>query len=179
MSKSPVRVCDRQTVPADVPLGLGWLLSVEPRSAGVILRLKHPREEPMAIQIQMSAHGPIVRTYAAALELETADEIVARCETFAIEARKEVRLSAATIVHRATETLHCEGGDVEIAATSRDVRVRANDDVKLRGERVLLNCDREPPMPSWVPQTSPAEVALPRQDAAADVGLSGDAEKRR
>ena len=50
--------------------------------------------------------------------------------------------------------------DVEIVLTARSggVAIRANDDVAVAGEQILLNCDRESPPPGWVP---PGHATVP------------------
>jgi hypothetical protein len=148
----------------DVSLGLGWTLGVAPRSLGAMLRLHHPGQAGMAIEIVLSARGPIVRASAATLEIESADEIVAKCNRFTVEARDAIVMSAREIEHHASERARLEAEEIAIEARSGDVRVRANDDVQLLGEQVLLNCERQPVLPTWLPLPSAAPATLPPQD---------------
>jgi hypothetical protein len=154
---------------ADVDLGLGWSVDVERRPLGVGLTLRHPHRAPMEIAIHITAEGPVIRATAVALEV-AAQDIVARCGRFAVEATDEVRLTGRAITQRAIETIRCEGAAVEVVAETGDIRLRANDDVQVLGERILLNCGREPPMPDWVPQ-GPSQGTLSRQDAAGDLAI--------
>jgi hypothetical protein len=144
--------------PPAVAMGLGWSAALEQRPRGAALRIQHPEQGVMTVEITITARGPVIRTTAAALEIEAADEIVARCERFTVEAR---------------ETVSLRGRSVEVEATGGDVRLRANDDVQVLGEQVLLNCEREEPLPSWLPQAPvpQIEVTVPRQDAGGDQGL--------
>jgi hypothetical protein len=133
--------CDDVDVPgAPVALGRGWLVSFHPSDRGARLRLRHPRQRPVDVEIVLGADGPVVRAAAAALEITATDEISARCRRFSVDAAGSFAVRAA---------------DVALTARSGGVAIRANDDVAVNGEQVLLNCDRDPPAPSWLP--SPGE----------------------
>jgi hypothetical protein len=153
------------------PLGLGWSAVLEPKSRGAMLRLVHPEQKSIAVEITITAQGPVIRASAAALEIESATDISARCERFAVDARDSIMVRAPEITHQASGTLRAEGRAVEVDAKDGDVRIHANDDVQLMGERVLLNCDRDATLPNWLPQPSPIESTLPREDVAGDAGL--------
>jgi hypothetical protein len=86
---------------------------------------------------------------------------VARCNRFSIEARERFSVQAAEI------SLHAQAGSVVI---------EANDDVALRGEQILLNCDRDDEIPGWVPQGP--ELTLPPSAQQGDVELLLDAVKK-
>jgi hypothetical protein len=154
----------------DLDLGLGWSVDIERRPLGVGLTLRHPHRAPVEIAIHITADGPIVRAAAAALEV-SAKSVVAKCERFAVEATEEVHLAGRAITQQAIEKLRCEGAEVEVVASSGDMRLRANDDVQVLGEQILLNCDREPPMPTWVARPPSGTATLPRQDSAGDLSL--------
>lgn len=106
------------------------------------------------IEIRMTSAGPTVRVHAQAVELETAGAIAVRCETFNVEARDAIALRAGGVAKVDAHT-------VEVEARVGGAIVRANDDVQLLGEQVLLNCDRQPPIPRWVePAALPEKVPL-------------------
>jgi len=119
--------------PADLaqPRGLGWSALLEPKNRGAILRLVHPGQESFAVEITIIAQGPVIRACAAALEIESATDISARCERFTVDARESVTLRAG--IARA------EGRTIELDAKAGDVRIHANDDVVMDGERIRLN----------------------------------------
>jgi len=153
-------------------LGLGWSAVLEPKSRGAILRLVHPGQESVAVEITITAKGPVIRACAAALEIESATDISARCERFTVDARESVTLRAPEITQQASGILRAEGRSVELDAKAGDVRIHANDDVQVLGEQVLLNCERDAVLPSWLPK--PPEVTLPRKDITGDVDLFGE-----
>lgn len=173
---NPKSVKEESVVPseageaAELPLGLGWSLGVDRRPRGVSLRLVHPNQQPVLVEITVTTRGPVIRASAVALEIDAADAITATCERFSIEARDVVSVRAREIVHHATGRMHAEGGDIDLIARDGDVRMRANDDVQLLGEHVLLNCEREQPLPAWLP-TGSCEVTLPRQDEGGALDL--------
>jgi hypothetical protein len=121
------------------PLGLGWSAVLEPKSRGAILRLVHPEQKPVAVEITITAQGPVIRASAVALEIESATDISARCERFTVDARDNITLRAPKILHQASGILRAEGGAVQIDAKAGDVRIHANDDVAMDGERIRLN----------------------------------------
>ena len=110
------------TTPLPTPLALpgGHHLIVEgsqedgpgPRS---LIHLRGPG--PVQLTIELTAAGPVLWFQGPALTLNAGGALVLSAESVSIHARQDLQLSA--------------GGEV---------RVQANDDVKLNGERVLLNC---------------------------------------
>ena len=118
-------------------LGRGWVARLHPTDRGALLRMQNPRQPAIDVEIVLTAAGPVVRATAAALEITATAEIVARCERFQVDAR---------------ESFSVQAGEVAVTARTGGVAIRANDDVAVNGEQVLLNCERDPPLPSWLPQ---------------------------
>jgi hypothetical protein len=159
----------RNAVSATVALDQGWSAALERRAGGAVLRVDHPRQGGLAVEIALTAEGPVVRLTAAALELNATGTIAARCETFTVDASDRIELRAGRIEHQASGALVAEAAEVAIAAREADVQIRANDDVRVHGEQVLLNCDEDDALPDWLPQATDAPALLPRRDA--DGGL--------
>ena len=178
MQPKPAKVDDVGGSPVaaeeTVALGLGWSAALEAKPLGATLRLRHPEQSPLTLEIAITASGPVIRASAAALEIDAATDIIARCERFAVEARESVILRGGEIIQEAAGTLRASGGALELNADTGDVRVHANDDVKLLGERVLLNCDREEPLPSWLPRAAEPEATLRREDVSGNASLFDD-----
>jgi hypothetical protein len=123
------------------------------------------------MEIAITPRGPIVRARATALVLDSAEEIVAHCERFLVEARSSITLRAEEIRQEASGLMHAAGSEVELKATDGSLRASANDDVQLLGEQILLNCDREPPVPQWISPPSAPESILERQNCFGDISL--------
>jgi hypothetical protein len=148
-----------EPAPASVPLGLGWVAAVEARERGALFRLQSPQGGAFEVEIVLTAEGPVIRAAAAALEITAAKEIAAHCERFSVDAR---------------ESFSVRASDVAVTARAGSVAIRANDDVALNGEQVLLNCDRDLPLPSWLPQPAPPNATLPAQQQDGDPDLLRD-----
>lgn len=148
------------TPATSIPLGLGWAAGLEPRDRGALLRLHNPQRGTFDVEIVLTADGPVIRAAAAALEITAATEIAARCDRFSVEARESFSVRAACIEHEASGAVRASGAEVALTARSGGVAIRANDDVALNGEQILLNCDRDPPVPGWVPQPPAQEITV-------------------
>jgi hypothetical protein len=175
MTRSKLKLASEERAleqpPTQLALPEEWSLSWQRQERGVKLVLSHPEQSAFAFEIAITPAGPVVRASAAALHLDASQEIVARCDRFTVEARSEVSITSPTVRIAAAEHLSAEGRTVELVATQGDMRLRANDDMQLLGERLLLNCERELPVPAWV-QPQHKEVLLPRADASGDLPVS-------
>jgi hypothetical protein len=151
---------------AVVPIGEGWSAELARQPRGALLRVgRGAGERTLEIEISLTADGPVVRARAAALEIDSDTDLVARCERFRVEARQSVDIVS-------EGTLRTQGRRVEVEATHGSARVVANDDVQLLGENVLLNCEPQPPMPQWAfPVPSLPEPSLPAEEASGDADL--------
>ena len=148
-------------------LGLGWSVEVRTAPRGARLALLHPQHAGIDLEILVTAEGPLIRTRAAALQLSAVGELSAECESFELNASATIALRAPHVEIEAEEQLSAVGKRVAIAATQGNVQLKANDDVQLLGEQILLNCEREQPLPAWLtPSRAPLE--LPTQQAGGD-----------
>ncbi|HLT35548.1 MAG TPA: hypothetical protein VK034_04660 [Enhygromyxa sp.] len=137
-------------------------LEVETEGATTRIRVRSPVVgERIELELRFTADGPVVRTRAAALELDSATTIAARCASFSVEAEGDIDLAAGG-------ALRCRAHEATVDASPGAVRLRANDDVQLLGELVLLNCDRLPPMPDWVPPQRHQPSSLPPTSVLGD-----------
>jgi nitrite reductase/ring-hydroxylating ferredoxin subunit len=140
---------------ASIELGEERRLEVETDGATTRIRVRSALvSEQIEFELCFTAEGPVVRTRAAALELDAATAITARCTHFTIAAEGDIDLQAGG-------QLRCRASEATIDASPGAVRLRANDDVQLLGELVLLNCDRLPPLPDWVPPQRHQPSSLP------------------
>lgn len=83
--------------------------------------------------IRFTEGGPVLHFPSAAVRLESPRSVLLSCGDFRVRARGEVDIMAES-------TARVEGHGVEVRSRRRDVHLKANDDVRLDGERVLLNC---------------------------------------
>lgn len=62
---------------------------------------------------------------------------------------------------RARESAVLSSPETTVESTRGDLALRANDDVRADGERVLLNCDREDQVPGWMESALGASLREP------------------
>lgn len=86
------------------------------------------------LHVRMTEAGPVLRFQGAALELDATGDVAIACASLRLAARDRVAIS---------------GRDVSIEANRGGVKVHADDDVELDGERVLLNCADRPQQLAW------------------------------
>jgi hypothetical protein len=148
-------------------LGQGWNAALSPAPTGALLRVgRGAGDAHLEIVISMTSAGPVLRARAAAMEIEADTDLIARCDRFRVEARESIALVSEGV-------LQTQGRRVDIGATHGSVRVQANDHVQLLGENVLLNCEPQPPMPTWA---APVQATAPVVTTVAVADASGDAE---
>ena len=114
-----------------IPLGEHFL-HIEPAADGHHLRLIGP-SGGQSLEIIVTEQGPVLRL-GSGLRIELAGALSVDAERVELHGRKGVTMTS--------------GGEVTIEATTHlnaradlgDVRVKANDDLRLDGERILMNC---------------------------------------
>jgi len=154
-----------------VSIGSGWVAVLEPREGGALVRLQSAERGTVSVEIVLTAEGPVIRASVGALEIRAESDVRVSCDRFLVEARESFAVTAAEISHEARGALRATGSEVALTARQGDVAIRANDDVSVRGEQVLLNCDRDPPVPSWLPRPEAAEATLPASSEQGDPGV--------
>lgn len=124
-------------------LGHGRTLVVDTQSLSIT-----DADGVLELAIELRADGPLVRVRAAQLRVETDGDIALDCQRFAVEARDGIRLTtdadlstsvAGDVTCRAGGLAHWEGRDVRVRARRGEAQIEAHDDVRIDGERVLLN----------------------------------------
>jgi uncharacterized Zn finger protein len=101
------------------------------------------------LSVRFTPDGPVLSFDSAGLRLESPGTVTFSCERFQVEAREAVALHSAGAIEAAAEggtvvqaggPLRVEGHAVEVRSRRGNVDVSANDDLRLRGERIKLNC---------------------------------------
>ncbi|AUX41543.1 uncharacterized protein SOCE26_029630 [Sorangium cellulosum] len=159
-----------------VPLRWGKLLQVtsEEDHERVVLVGATGR---MELTLEVTETGARVVIDAEDVALRARRKVAVECDTFEVSARR--------IEARAKETATIEAEDASIRATVGDLELRANDDVKVDGERVLLNSDGDLRVPLWMKkelgaelQSERREVKVPASNVSGDEDLLRDFERR-
>ena len=95
----------------------------------------------VTLSIHVTDKGPVLRFEGAALAIQTSGELAIEAQQLHLHGRAGLTLTAGGDVVVATPgDLHSHARIQNITADRGNVNVRANDDVKLNGERVMVNC---------------------------------------
>lgn len=141
----------------DVVLPSGRTIEVQTEADADVLRFRAPGGE-CVLTIHLTDAGPVVRVGAAAIEVRAATRLSLECDEFQLRAAKTAAIDVGGdlvervggSVHRITQgDANLEARHARMEARPGGIELRANDDVRITGERVLLNSD-DPPMPlTW------------------------------
>ncbi len=157
-----------------VSVGMGWEAVLEPRQRGALLRLQNAERGAVNVEIVLTPEGPVIRASVRALEISAETDVLVSCDRFLVEARESFGVRAAEISHEARGAFRATAAEIALTARAGDVAIRANDDVSVHGEQILLNCDRDPPIPAWLPLPPAVEITLPASSEHGDPGVLRD-----
>jgi len=124
--------------PVRVRMGSHVLL-VESTGSGGSLRLVGP-DGAQPLEITVGPEGPVLRLRAG-LTVTVDGQLALGADAISLQARTAFDISSAgSISVRAAGDLVSEARAQVIQASAGDVRIAANDDVVMAGERIKLNC---------------------------------------
>lgn len=99
------------------------------------------RDGVVALTVAITENGPVLRFEGASLVLQAAGKLAIEADELELRGQSGVTLSTAGDLRlEATGDLHSEARIQTVTATRGDVKLRANDDVTLVGERIRMNC---------------------------------------
>lgn len=136
--------------PEELWLPSGRLLTIESdeESEGEAITIRAPSGD-VELSIRLTPDGPKLRFEAAELELDSPGRVGIRCDEYAVHARKGILLQSEgdTRTEAGGRIVSVAEGDAvhqaratTIRSTRGDVFIKANDDARVHGERVRLNC---------------------------------------
>lgn len=99
----------------------------------------------LELTIELTPTGAKLHLDAVDIALRASGTVSAECDRFEVRARESARVASPATTVESTEA---------------DLLLVAHDDVRARGERVLLNCDREDDVPAWM--RASFDASLPR-----------------
>ena len=112
-----------------------------------LLEIRNP-DGQVELEVVLTDKGPVLRFNTASLQLDTRN-LQVNCDTFQVNAEKEIVQQSKGDFRRTVKgDSQIESGgsysarafETDIRSSRGDVRIRANDNVRLNGERVKLNC---------------------------------------
>jgi hypothetical protein len=115
-------------------------LSVEDHGTRNLIHLRAPGGRT-ALTIEVTEKGPVLRFDGPGLAIETSGPLAIESDSLSLHGRHGVSLSSGgDAAIRITGDLEISARVQTIRAELGNVELRANDDVRVVGERVLLNC---------------------------------------
>ena len=99
----------------------------------------------LELTIELTPTGAKLHLDAVDISLRAKGTVSAECDRFEVRARESATLSSPATT---------------VESTEGDLLLKANDDVRASGERVLLNCDKEDEVPDWMRDA--VDARLPR-----------------
>ncbi len=143
-----------------IPLGAGRALEVRSQRDTATLQVRAEGNRLLQIEVRFDASGPVLRVQAPQLQVETPRAISFACETFKVDASRSIDLrSGGDMTQTAAGNARVDAQRVDVEASPGAIRLKANDEVQLLGEMILLNSEHprtETPMPAWT--SGPAVV---------------------
>ena len=99
------------------------------------------RDGKVVFAIEVSERGPVLRFEGPGLTIRAAGDLSLEAQTLILRADKALNVhTGGDIQIRADGDLHTSARIQTITAELGDVAIEANDDVRIDGERVLVNC---------------------------------------
>lgn len=115
-------------------------LQLDRREEQDVLRLVYP-DGRVSVEIVVTPDGPIVHLSGAGLALHTEGAVAIDAGHVAIHGRDGLVLSSGgDTVIRAERRLATESFEQSHRASRGDLEIYANDDVRIDGERIRMNC---------------------------------------
>lgn len=113
----------------------------------------HSRTGHVELLIKFTSEGPLLTFSAAEIAMESRGKMELKCKEFTLQAEQSIQLKSAgdalTEIAGESKThvgkqLVATAEEVSIEATKGDTIVKANDFVRVHGEKILLNTELDP-----------------------------------
>lgn len=133
-------VSDRPALPETLELPGRQVLVVERNPGDATLRILSPEGEAR-LTISVTEAGPVLHVEGRAVSIQVSGDLAIESEHLALRGRKGLSLESGGDAHLAAAgDLNTEARIQTHRARLGNVNLEANDDVKLTGERIRLNC---------------------------------------
>ena len=98
-------------------------------------------EGRVELSVRFTESGPVLDFEAAGIQLKSRGEVAVQCSTFRVEATEKIQVSTnGEMVQEINGHAHVEARTIDMRARRGNVNLKANDDIRLLGERIKLNC---------------------------------------
>jgi hypothetical protein len=101
----------------------------------------HGADGTVLLSILVTERGPVLSFEGASLVLKTTGNLAIEAESLCLHGRAGASITSGGDLHvQAKGDIHSAAQSQTLVASLGDVRLRANDDVKMNGERIRMNC---------------------------------------
>jgi hypothetical protein len=127
--------------PRTIDLNDGGRLVLSEKEKQSHIQLFDPAGQ-LTLSVVMTPEGPVLKLGGAGLKLDVEGELSFAADRVKIEGREGVEISSGGDVHtKAVGRSYQDARSHEIVSDLGDIRLKANDDVRMNGERVMVNCE--------------------------------------
>ncbi len=156
-----------EVAPSRVALPSGYVVDVQ-AGPSEALRIVAP-DGRVCVTIELTEKGPAVHIEAASLSVASRGPLALSARSVELAAEEDVVLRAGGDIKLTAEgKLTSTAFEQDLVATHGDVRIEANDDVRVEGERIRLN---SPDLPG-LRRPGELRAPLPSGSVASGVGVS-------
>jgi uncharacterized protein (DUF2345 family) len=93
------------------------------------------------LEIMVTEKGPVLRFQSADLLFSSSGKVAVECEDFHVKTKQSLICeSEGDLKQIAKSSFSAVGKVCSVQASRGDVKINANDDVRVKGERIRLNC---------------------------------------
>ncbi len=122
------------------PLAHGQQLAITTDAQGSVLHLLAADGETTSLTIVITSNGPMLQ-FSGGLAIQAAGDIAVSAANLDLHGRESVSIrTGGDLEIHADNDLHSTARIQNITANLGNVNVKANDDVRINGERVMVNC---------------------------------------
>jgi hypothetical protein len=126
--------------PGTIPLAGQHTLSIEKSPAGNTLRLLG-KDGAVRLSIEVTDQGAVLRFEGPSLAIQTAGDLSIQADSLSIQTRTNITLATQGSLNlNADGDLRSHARSQHIVSDYGNVNLKANDDVRINGERVKVNC---------------------------------------
>jgi hypothetical protein len=154
-------------------LASGRSIEVTEGGAEERIQLRSTSGEVM-LTVRLTDEGPVLSLSGASLEIAASKSLALSCETLHIKAARDALIEVGgslrervegSVTRETAGASTVSGREVKLEAFPGGIVLKANDDVAINGERVLLNSDDRPMPRTWEEHRARRALGATRQDS--------------